>query len=91
MKQFSGKINENSRIALSLHFPLHRRLAKRIYVPLPDSIARKALITHLLSKQGASGGSIQSKELDRIVTLTEGYSGSDLSAVSFIDEFSNEF
>jgi SpoVK/Ycf46/Vps4 family AAA+-type ATPase len=75
-----------------------RRLAKRIYVPLPDPESRKALITHLLKKQEAASHPIQavssssasnkarplplnSRELDNLVSLTEGYSGSDLSAL----------
>ena len=120
-----------------------RRLVKRVYVPLPDAIARKALIMHLLRKQensvhknhknknkgvegvedGSGGGSVNnnmdgantsgtsggivslftnvlfsnntqeaeqeedtsyvltSKQLDHIVQLTEGYSGSDITAL----------
>eukprot|EP01038_Epipyxis_sp_PR26KG_P010654 gene10654-14308_t len=57
-----------------------RRLAKRIYVPLPDEDTRTALILHLLSKQTGKGNSIDSKKLNRIVTMTSGYSGSDLTA-----------
>ena len=62
-----------------------RRLAKRIYVPLPDAESRRALVSHLLikhMKQGSgSGEPVRKALLDRIVSLTEGYSGSDLSAV----------
>lgn len=56
-------------------------MAKRIYVPLPEVESRKALITHLLKKQGPSAGQVTARDLDRIVYLTEGYSGSDLAAV----------
>ncbi len=62
-----------------------RRLAKRIYVPLPDADARRALIGHLMSKHavgGGAGGKVSAAQLERIVGITEGYSGSDLSAVS---------
>jgi spastin len=59
-----------------------RRLPKRIYVPLPDNESRKALISHLLKKQGPSASHLlQDRELSRIVQLTEGYSGSDLAAL----------
>lgn len=61
----------------------HRRLVRRIYIPLPDADSRRALIAHLLAKQGASGADmLQPRNLDKIVRLSEGYSGSDLTAVS---------
>jgi hypothetical protein len=60
-----------------------RRLVRRIYIPLPDSATRKALIEHLLLKQGAAGAVLlRPGNVERIVALTEGYSGSDLTAVS---------
>lgn len=62
-----------------------RRLAKRIYVPLPDSDSRRALITHLLNKHSAAGSKgrpTDAAQLERIVRMTDGYSGSDLSAVN---------
>ncbi len=58
-----------------------RRMVKRIYVPLPDTDARRALIVHLLNKQGASGQHLTAAQLNAIVHMTEGYSGSDLAAV----------
>jgi SpoVK/Ycf46/Vps4 family AAA+-type ATPase len=59
-----------------------RRLVKRIYVPLPDAETRAALISHLMAKQGPSGAPIlQPETLTRVVQLTQGYSGSDLTAV----------
>jgi SpoVK/Ycf46/Vps4 family AAA+-type ATPase len=48
---------------------------------LPEKEARKALVTHLLHKQGPSGAHIPDSQLNRIVTATDGYSGSDLAAV----------
>lgn len=64
---------------------IRRRLVRRIYIPLPDADSRRALIAHLLSKQGASGADmLQGRNLDKIVRLTEGYSGSDLTAVSAV-------
>uniref|UniRef100_M4BIB3 microtubule-severing ATPase n=1 Tax=Hyaloperonospora arabidopsidis (strain Emoy2) TaxID=559515 RepID=M4BIB3_HYAAE len=55
-----------------------RRLEKRIYVPLPDASSREGLFRHLLGSQKFS---LSSKEINRIVKSTEGYSGSDLKAV----------
>jgi hypothetical protein len=61
-----------------------RRLTKRIYVPLPDAEAREALIRHLMLKhQGKDAARMlgDSKSMARIVFMTQGYSGSDLTAV----------
>lgn len=55
-----------------------RRLVKKIYVPLPDAPARRALITHLLKKQA---NSFDDRGIDRLVQMSEGYSASDLTAV----------
>lgn len=73
-----------------------RRFVKRVYVPLPDAPARQALILHQLKKQLRSSGMssdhataevsriLTTKQLDNIVRLTDGYSGSDLNAVRMI-------
>jgi SpoVK/Ycf46/Vps4 family AAA+-type ATPase len=60
-----------------------RRLVKRIYVPLPDTEARRGLIMHMLSKDRAAGrsGPLSADGLDRVVHATQGYSCSDLTAV----------
>jgi SpoVK/Ycf46/Vps4 family AAA+-type ATPase len=61
-----------------------RRLTKRIYVPLPDAEAREALIRHLMVKhQGKDAARMleDRKAMARIVLMTQGYSGSDLTAV----------
>ncbi|CAM9609533.1 unnamed protein product [Ectocarpus sp. 6 AP-2014] len=52
-----------------------RRLSRRVYVPLPDPPARKALISGLLGQQK---GNIKGASLASLVDMTEGYSGSDL-------------
>ncbi|CAB1116306.1 unnamed protein product [Ectocarpus sp. CCAP 1310/34] len=52
-----------------------RRLSRRVYVPLPDPPARKALISGLLGQQK---GNIKGAALASLVDMTEGYSGSDL-------------
>lgn len=52
-----------------------RRLEKRIYVPLPSSVSRAALIRQLLSLQTSN---MSDRDLNRVAAATEGYSGSDL-------------
>lgn len=48
-----------------------RRLGRHIYIPLPDTEARLALITHLLHKSDIL---LSSKLLEQIAKLTEGNS-----------------
>ncbi|KAL5166890.1 Spastin [Glycine soja] len=55
-----------------------RRLVKRIYIPLPDENVRKLLLKHKLKGQAFS---LPSRDLERLVKETEGYSGSDLQAL----------
>lgn len=58
---------------------------KRIYVPLPDAEARHALIVQMMAKHVKGGGTEvvthDKTVLARIVHRTQGYSGSDLTAV----------
>lgn len=56
-----------------------RRFTKRVYVTLPDLETRMELLKKLLSKQGSQ---FTNAELKRLATLTEGYSGSDLTALA---------
>lgn len=56
-----------------------RRFPKRVYVTLPDLDTRAKLLKKLLAKQGCS---LTQSELKRLATLTEGYSGSDLTALA---------
>ncbi|XP_031550240.1 spastin-like [Actinia tenebrosa] len=56
-----------------------RRLVKRVYVPLPDRETRKILLSKLLAKHQ---NPLSSYELDRLAAMTEGYSGSDLTALA---------
>jgi len=54
-----------------------RRFTKRIYVEMPDKAGRRALVNHLLSQHGEHR--VSSKDVDKVVALTEGYSCSDLT------------
>ncbi|XP_058466550.1 spastin isoform X1 [Malaya genurostris] len=56
-----------------------RRFPKRVYVMLPDLDTRVVLLEKLLEKQGSPLGSA---DLKRLAVLTDGYSGSDLTALA---------
>ena len=60
-------------------FIFPRRFTKRIYVTLPDSASRIQLLTKLLSKHN---NPLSNSELEKLAALTEGYSGSDLTALA---------
>jgi spastin len=53
-----------------------RRFPKRVHIPLPDAVARKALIQNLIKGQHVR---LSKGEMDRVAQLTEGFSGSDLA------------
>ncbi len=55
-----------------------RRMPKRVYIPLPDSDARRGAVSHLLA---STPHSLDSNQLDRVALITEGYSQSDLSSL----------
>lgn len=55
-----------------------RRLAKRIYIPLPEEPTREALLQHQLTSVPCE---LSRSDLRDIVRRTEGYSGSDLAAL----------
>eukprot|EP01133_Synstelium_polycarpum_P013332 gene13332-15678_t len=55
-----------------------RRMTKRIYIPLPEPIARSTLIKRLLSEEK---NSLSEVEIQEVTERTDGYSGSDLKAV----------
>ena len=71
------------------YVPHHRRLVKRIYVPLPEGDTRLQLLTHMLQKQeqasreagGGGKSNLSQKSVANIVRKTEGYSASDMTAV----------
>ncbi len=56
-----------------------RRFPKRVYVTLPDFETRLSLLTLLLKKQNSP---LNFEELKALARLTEGYSGSDLTALA---------
>nr|XP_056708922.1 spastin isoform X4 [Euleptes europaea] len=56
-----------------------RRFTKRVYVSLPNEETRLLLLKNLLSKQG---NPLTQKELAQLARMTEGYSGSDLTALA---------
>ena len=63
---------------------VRRRLAKHLYVPLPDAKARGQLLATALRRLeaiGTAGGpphTLTERDLEAVVRRTEGYSGSDL-------------
>lgn len=56
-----------------------RRFPKRVYVTLPDFDTRISLLSSLLQKQNSP---LSVEELKVLAKLTEGYSGSDLTALA---------
>mmetsp|Transcript_46317 Transcript_46317/g.140307 ORF Transcript_46317/g.140307 Transcript_46317/m.140307 type:complete len:655 (-) Transcript_46317:301-2265(-) len=67
-----------------------RRFSRRIYVPLPDAEARRYVIEGMLRKadEGAAnaggkgkGHTLSSRQITKLVSMTEGFSCSDLTSV----------
>ncbi|KAF9198934.1 hypothetical protein BGZ49_000124 [Haplosporangium sp. Z 27] len=56
-----------------------RRFVKRIYIPLPEPETRRGLLIKLLSGQECH---LSASEMQKLVQQTEGYSGSDLTALA---------
>uniref|UniRef100_UPI0037E82DC9 fidgetin-like protein 1 n=1 Tax=Semicossyphus pulcher TaxID=241346 RepID=UPI0037E82DC9 len=53
-----------------------RRLAKRLYIPLPEATARWQIVTNLMTREKNQLGE---QELGSVVTATEGFSGADMT------------
>ncbi len=53
-----------------------RRLAKRLYIPLPEAAARWQMITNLMAREK---NQLREQELETVVTATEGFSGADMT------------
>ncbi|KAJ7376494.1 hypothetical protein OS493_034230 [Desmophyllum pertusum] len=56
-----------------------RRMVKRVYVPLPDKETRRVLLSKLLVK---NHNPLTASEMETLSRQTEGYSGSDLTALA---------
>ncbi|EDW14223.1 spastin isoform X1 [Drosophila mojavensis] len=56
-----------------------RRFTKRVYVSLPEVQTRELLLSRLLQKQGSP---LDTEALARLAKITDGYSGSDLTALA---------
>ena len=57
-----------------------RRFPRRIYIPLPDSTTRKALLQKLLKKAG--NHNLAKEDIKKIVKKTAGFSGSDIASIA---------
>lgn len=53
-----------------------RRLAKRLYIPLPEAEARRQIVTNLMSREKSQLGA---DEMEQVVQGTEGFSGADMT------------
>ncbi|XP_068597633.1 fidgetin-like protein 1 [Brachionichthys hirsutus] len=53
-----------------------RRLAKRLYIPLPEAAARSHIVTSLMAQVK---NQLRDQELDSVVAATEGFSGADMT------------
>lgn len=53
-----------------------RRLAKRLYIPLPEAAARLQIVTNLMAQEK---NQLREQELESVVTATEGFSGADMT------------
>ncbi|OAL46063.1 AAA-domain-containing protein [Pyrenochaeta sp. DS3sAY3a] len=56
-----------------------RRFVRRQYIPLPEDWVRKQQVKTLLSHQKHE---LSDRDLDKVVLLTEGFSGSDITALA---------
>ncbi|XP_029927285.1 fidgetin-like protein 1 [Myripristis murdjan] len=53
-----------------------RRLAKRLYIPLPEAAARQQIVTNLMAWEK---NQLREEELESVVARTEGFSGADMT------------
>lgn len=58
-----------------------RRFAKRQYIPLPEPATRRAQLTKMLSHIPQEC-TLNEAELDELVAMTDGFSGSDITALT---------
>ena len=57
---------------------IRRRFQKRIYIPLPDEVARRAMFKIHFGKEGHT---LTEEDFNYLASKTEGYSGSDISGM----------
>ena len=55
-----------------------RRFVKRLYIPLPEPEARRALVTLLLKKNSHE---LTESDIDAVVEKTAGFSGADIRSL----------
>ncbi|VVC96624.1 unnamed protein product [Leptidea sinapis] len=55
-----------------------RRLVKRLYIPLPDTLARKQIILNLLKTED---NVMSCDDVEEVARLTEGFSGADMKSL----------
>ncbi|TDH00998.1 hypothetical protein EPR50_G00175660 [Perca flavescens] len=53
-----------------------RRLAKRLYIPLPEAKARRQIVSNLMTQEK---NQLREQELESVVTAAEGFSGADMT------------
>lgn len=57
---------------------VRRRMTKRLYIPLPEKVARKNMLESLVSSVSHS---LSQGDFDTLAEMTRGYSGSDIKAL----------
>ncbi|KAF7669897.1 hypothetical protein LDENG_00115330 [Lucifuga dentata] len=53
-----------------------RRLAKRLYIPLPEAAARRQIVTNLMAQEK---NQLREEDVQSVVMATEGFSGADMT------------
>ncbi|XP_028673281.2 fidgetin-like protein 1 [Erpetoichthys calabaricus] len=53
-----------------------RRLAKRLYIPLPEALARRQIVEKLMSQENCQ---LENNQLQLIIKQSEGFSGADMT------------
>jgi SpoVK/Ycf46/Vps4 family AAA+-type ATPase len=56
-------------------------MSKRLYIPLPNSVARKQLIENIIRKNKFPKYEVDDNDLGEIIKRSKGYSGSDMMHV----------
>ncbi|KAL0227619.1 hypothetical protein RCL1_003763 [Eukaryota sp. TZLM3-RCL] len=78
-----SKVSKHVMVLAATNFPwdldeaLRRRLEKRVYIPLPDESGRRQLLQNCLKDQNMA----PDVDFERLVSLTDGYSGADITNI----------